>query len=73
MTGFQSKRSATSEIEIAELKNSLAQAKQKKTLRDEFAMAAINIAADRYGSFPAELIAKDAYAFADAMMKERNQ
>jgi hypothetical protein len=68
MTGFQSKRSATSEIEIAELKNSLAQAKQKKTLRDEFAMAALVRADDGWN---AERCAEWAYELADAMMWER--
>jgi hypothetical protein len=74
MTGFQSKRSATSEIDIAELKNSLAQAKQKKTLRDEFAMAALPAL---IGLHRADLrwqdVAPQAYALADKMMKERNQ
>lgn len=73
MTGFQSKRSATSEIEIAELKNSLAQAKQKKTLRDEFAMAALVAKITRDGAAYEDLVARIAYQVADAMMKERNQ
>ena len=39
--GFASKHRSAQEIEIAELRNSLAMARQKKTLRDEFAMAAM--------------------------------
>ena len=70
MTGFQSKRKSAQEIEIAELKNSLAQAKQKKTLRDEFAMAALIGVIYTYGTTDA---AEEAYALADAMMKERSK
>lgn len=73
MTGFDSKRMAAMEIEIAELKNSLAQAKQKKALRDEFAMAALPQVQDRYPNMPAEGKAQQAYWIADAMMKERTK
>lgn len=73
MTGFQSKRSAISEIEIAELKNSLAQAKQKKTLRDEFAMAALPSVMQKHGFILSKSLYEDAYLVADKMMKERNQ
>jgi cytochrome c-type biogenesis protein CcmE len=69
--GFASKHRSAQEIEIAELKNAFAMARQKKTLRDEFAMAAITGVMNKYESILPELIAKDAYAVADAMMKER--
>jgi len=62
--GFMAKHRSAQEIEIAELKNALAIAKQKKTLRDEFAMAAM-IALGKESS------SEFAYAIADAMMKER--
>lgn len=71
MAGFQSKHRSAQEIEIAELRNSLAQAKQKKTLRDEFAIAALVGTISKYGSLTAGDVAEDAYAIADAMMKER--
>lgn len=61
----------TPEEQIAELKQSLAQAKQKKTLRDELAMAALRGSMKRYAS--PECIAEDAYQIADAMMKERSK
>jgi hypothetical protein len=66
----------TKEEEIAELKNSMAQAKQKKTLRDEFAIAAMHVVGAntaykrQIDSVEAALIA---YQIADAMMKERNK
>ena len=69
MTGFDSKRIAAVEIEIAELKNSLAQTKQKKTLRDEFAMAALATV----GAFSSHRKAEISYEIADAMMKERTK
>lgn len=69
MTGFESKRMAAMEIEVAELKNSLAMAKQKKTLRDEFAIAIL----PSLSGYTAEQMAKLAYLVADEMMKERNK
>lgn len=74
MTGFESKRMAAMEIEVAELKNSLAQAKQKKTFRDEFAMAAlIGLLSDPQNCGTHKSICSDAYDYAEAMMKERNK
>jgi hypothetical protein len=77
MTGFESKRMAAMEIEVAELKNSLAQAKHKKTLRDEFAMAAltgvITRSATYFGIEDFHKFAEWSYEVADAMMKERNK
>jgi hypothetical protein len=67
--GFMAKHRSAQEIEIAELKNALALARQKKTLRDEFAMAALIsylVTAENYTD-----AAKFSYEFADAMMKER--
>jgi hypothetical protein len=74
MTGFESKRMAAMEIEVAELKNSLAQAKQKKTLRDEFAMAALT-GLISINPAPKSLdgIAEFSYLAAESMMKERNK
>lgn len=62
-------------IQVAELKNSLAQAKQHKTLRDEFAMSALIGQFDSDGGlvYGQESSAKIAYAIADAMMKERTR
>ena len=72
MTGFDSKRMAAMEIEIAELKNSLAQAKQKKTLRDEFAMVSLqSLILIRAQGRDYHGWASAAYEVADAMMKER--
>jgi hypothetical protein len=77
MTGFQSKHRSAQEIEVAELKNSLAQAKQKKTLRDEFAMAAligvITRSATYFGIEDFHKFAEWSYEVADSMMKERNK
>ena len=60
-------------IQVAELKNSLAQAKQQKTLRDEFAMAALVGQFDTDGGlvYGTEVSVSKAYDIADAMMKER--
>jgi hypothetical protein len=74
MTGFQSKQRSAQEIEIAELKNSLALARQKKTLRDEFALVALNgllSAIPMETEFHVKEISASCYKFADAMMKER--
>lgn len=75
MTGFQSKQRSAQEIEIAELKNSLAIAKQKKDLRDEFAMAAltgvITRSATYFGIEDFHKFAEWSYEVADSMMKER--
>jgi hypothetical protein len=69
----------TPEQEIAELKNSLAQANITKTLRDEFAMAALTgLLANRklMEQFLADPEHEDwfadlAYQNADAMLRER--
>jgi hypothetical protein len=71
MTGYKSKQKSAHEIEIAELKNSLAQAKQKKTLRDEFAMAAIGAVIQKKSVLEVNTAAEIAYCVADAMMRER--
>ena len=73
MTGFESKRIAAQEIEIAELKNSLAQAKQKKTLRDELAMAAMHriMINSGWSQRSASDLAGIAYFYADAMLQVR--
>jgi len=73
MTGYQSKHLASQTTEIAELKNSLAQAKQKKTLRDEFAMAALPSVMQKHEFIISRSMVEDAYLIADAMIKERNQ
>ena len=77
MTGFESKRIAAQEIELAKLKNSLAMARQKKTLRDEFAMAAltgmITRSATYFGIEDFHKFAEWSYEVADSMMKERNK
>jgi hypothetical protein len=63
----------TPEQQIAELKQSLAQAKQKKTLRDEFAMEALTGLFLHRANLLPDLVAIEAYRYADAMMKERSQ
>ena len=63
----------TPEEQIAELKQSLAQAKQKKTLRDEFAMVALTGVSTQYIINDERVAAVTAYAIADAMMKERHK
>lgn len=72
----------TKDEEIAKLKQSLAMAKQKKTLRDEFAMAALTglLANQKLaarclaeGGAMSGFFENNAYAYADAMMQERNQ
>ena len=68
--GFASKHRSAQEIEIAELRNSLAMAKQKRTLRDEIAMAALIGVVYTYGTTN---LAEKAYEIADAMMKERRK
>ena len=64
----------TLRIQVAELKNSLAQAKQQKTLRDEFAMAALAGQFDTDGGlvYGAEASVRYAYEIADVMMKGRS-
>jgi hypothetical protein len=69
--GFMAKHLSAQEIEIAELKNALAMAKQQKTLRDEFAMAALPAAIEKYGVRRIDDIVFVAYWVADAMMQER--
>ena len=54
---------------IAELRTSLAYAQLKKTLRDEFAMAALSTGIQ----YPVKDLVKSAYEIADAMMKERHK
>jgi hypothetical protein len=73
MTGFESKRIAAQEIEIAELKNSLAMAKQTKTLRDELAMATMHriMIHSGWSQRTASDLAGIAYFYADAMLRER--
>jgi len=68
--GFASKHRSAQEIEIAELRNSLAMAKQKKTLRAEFAMAALIGLLYTYGATKS---VEEAYGIADAMMQERRK
>ena len=68
--GFASKHRSAQEIEIAELRNSLAMAQQKKTLRDEFAMAALIGLLYTYGTTKS---IEEAYGIADAMMQERRK
>ena len=63
----------TPEQQIAELKQSLAHAKQKKTLRDEFAMAALTGVMDKYENVTFSVVAENCYAIADAFMKERSK
>ena len=65
--GFMAKHRSAQEIEIAELKNALAMARQKKTLRDEFAIAAMSLTR----GYPESAVAEWAYEMADAMMQER--
>jgi hypothetical protein len=71
MTGYSVKHRSAQEIEIAELRNSLAQAKQKKTLRDEFAMAVLSGASHNIYPHKIDVVVEKAYQLADAMMKER--
>ena len=59
----------TKDEEIADLKQSLAWAQQQKTLRDEFAIAAMSL----NRGYPESAVAELAYEMADAMMKERNK
>ncbi len=69
----------TPEEQIAELKQSLAQAKQKKTLRDEFAIAALTgllankKLMEQFLTDPEheDWFADLAYQHADAMLRER--
>jgi hypothetical protein len=61
---------------IAELKTSLAYAQLKKTLRDEFAMAAMHVVgANTAYQRPIDSVeaARTAYQIADEMMKERHK
>jgi len=71
--GFASKHRSAQEIEIAELRNSLAMARQQKTLRDEFAMAALTGMSAQYIINDERLAAATAYAIADAMILERRK
>jgi hypothetical protein len=66
----------TPEQQIAELKQSLAMARQQKTLRDEFALVALNgllVAIPMETAFDHIKISESCYMFADAMLKERNK
>lgn len=68
------KMTTTTEQQIAELKQSLAMAKQKKSLRDEFAMAALTgLLSDPQNCGTHKSICSDAYDYAEAMMKERRK
>ena len=71
--GFTDKHRSAQEIEIAELKNSLAMAQQKKTLRDELAMAAMHriMINSGWSQRSASDLAGLAYFYADAMLRER--
>lgn len=63
-------------IKDIELSRTLASSKSilpPKTLRDEFAMAALDIAAERPGTKDAAGLAKVAYEVADAMLAERSK
>lgn len=72
--GFVAKHRTAQEIEIAELKNQLALARQKKTLRDEFAMAAMqSLILIRAQGRDCHGWASSAYEVADAMMKARQE
>ena len=70
--GFMVKHRSAQEIEIAELKNALALARQKKTLRDEFAMAALTAIIARGQSTPTGNV-DAAYTYADLMMVVRQE
>ena len=70
--GFMAKHRSAQEIEIAELKNALAIARQKKTLRDEFAMAALTAIIARSQSTPTGNV-DAAYTYADLMMLVRQE
>jgi hypothetical protein len=62
----------TKDQEIADLKQSLAWAQQQKTLRDEFAMAALQgLLISSHLSIEENCCL--AYMYADAMMKERHK
>jgi hypothetical protein len=62
----------TKDEEIASLKMSLAWAQQRKTIRDEIAMAALTgILARNVGILYENC--EIAYQYADAMMEERNR
>ena len=66
----------TPEQQIAELKQSLAMARQQKTLRDEFALVALNgllVAIPMETEFDHIKISASCYMFADAMLKERDK
>ena len=63
----------TKDEEIAKLKQSLAMAKQKKTLRDEFAMVALPTVMQKGDYLTKEMCAKASYLFADFMMQERHK
>jgi hypothetical protein len=67
----------TKDQEIAELKQSLAWAQQKKNMRDEFAMAAltgvITRSATYFGAEDFHQFAEWSYLIADWMIEERNQ
>jgi hypothetical protein len=71
MTGFQSKHRSAQDIEIAELKNSLAIAMQKKTLKDEFAMAAMSAIISSNPEMSLQNCATLSYCYANVIMKER--
>ena len=61
---------------IADLRTSLAYAQLKKTLRDEFAIAAMHVVgANTAYQRPIDSVeaARTAYQIADAMMKERHK
>ncbi len=58
---------------IVELRTSLAYAQLKKTLRDEFAMAALTGYVSNLDEFYVDGVVKSCYIVADAMLKERHK
>jgi hypothetical protein len=63
----------TKDDEIAQLRTSLAYAQLEKTLRDEFAMAALTGYTSNLDEFYVHEVVKSCYIVADAMMKERHK
>jgi hypothetical protein len=68
MSGETKQQISTLMAENAFLKKVVADVAQKPTLRDKFAMAALG----RISGPTEKIIAKKAYAVADAMLKERD-
>ena len=68
MSGLTKKRISDLEIERSKLQRQL---DNRPSLRDQFAMAALLGCMQRYGSFVPAVVAEDAYAIADAMIRYR--